>query len=248
MLRMPGVVLAAATLTLAFWAGTAGAAGAPSAQLTPTPPIPTPTVACPPALPIWGQVSETTATSLTITYSMLLSPPCGYDPPMQVVLFTSRGDAEKWQNPAAQALTGPERNGKVTIGGLTPSTDYWFRFSEPDGKRDPYMIGGPARTADQSSCSATTTIDNRYPGGFVATVTVRATGSAPVQGWHVSWRWPGDERIQTAWNGVVQTTGADVVVGNAPYNGTLAPGASTTFGMMVRSSGTAAVPPLTCGR
>ncbi|MBB5824798.1 cellulose binding domain-containing protein [Micromonospora carbonacea] len=249
MFRMPGVVLAAATLTLATWAGAAGAAAAPPAAMqTPAPPIPTPTVACPPALPIWGQVTATTATSLTITYGMLLTPPCGYDPPMQVHLFTSREDAEQWRNPAAQALTGPERNGTVTVGGLTPNTDYWFRFSEPDGKKDPYVIGGPARTTDQSVCTATATVDNRWTGGFVATVTVRATGSAPVQGWRVSWRWPGDERISAAWNGVVETTGSDVVVGNASYNGTLAPGAWTTFGMMVWSSGAAGVPALTCSR
>ncbi|MEE3918428.1 cellulose binding domain-containing protein [Micromonospora sp. BRA006-A] len=134
----------------------------------------------------------------------------------------------------------------MTIGGLAAGTEYWFRFGDTKGARDPYVIGGPARTL--SLCSATATIDSRWGSGFVATVTVRNDGTEPVPGWLVSWRWSGDERIQSIWGGVAEGSGQDAAVRNASWNGTLAPGASATFGLLVASSATPAAITPVCGR
>jgi len=131
-------------------------------------------------------------------------------------------------------VSGAERNGKVTIGGLTPDTGYWFRFSA-DGKHDPYFIGS-ARTAAAPSCAATVTIGSAWNGGFVATFTVRNIGPDTLDAWRVSWRWSGDERIVSLWNGVALDGGAGVTIGNASYNGTVAPAGSTTFGLLVAAS------------
>ncbi|MFI5891441.1 cellulose binding domain-containing protein [Actinoplanes sp. NPDC051513] len=176
-------------------------------------------------------MSAATARSLTISYSMLLTPPCGYNPPVTVTLFAGQEDARQWLNPVAEAVSGPERYGTVTIDGLTPGTAYWFRFSA-DGRRDPYVVGS-GRTTPLAVCAATMAIGSAWSGGFVATVTVRNVGDATLDAWRVSLRWPGDERILTLWNAVAQGSGADVTIGNASYNGTLAPGGSTTFGMLV---------------
>ncbi|MEU7972424.1 cellulose binding domain-containing protein [Micromonospora sp. NPDC049089] len=232
MLRM---FLAVTTMALAAWTGTTSATDATPAPTLSATPSPSPTIACPPALPVTGSVAGVTTTSVTISYSIFFRPPCGYDPPMTVSLFASREDAQQWRTPVAEAVSGPERFGTVTIGGLTPDTEYWYRFSDPDGKRDPYMIGS-ARTAPLTACRATATIDARWGNGFVATVTVRNTGTQPLDRWRVSWRWSGDERVQTVWGGVVETTGADVSVRNASYNGTLALDGATTFGMLVTAS------------
>ncbi|MEW2429415.1 cellulose binding domain-containing protein [Micromonospora sp. NPDC047644] len=230
MLRM---FLAVTSMALATWTGTtSGTDATPTLSATPSP---SPTIACPPALPITGSVAGVTTTSVTISYSIFFRPPCGYDPPMTVSLFASREDAQQWRTPVAEAVSGPERFGSVTIGGLTPDTEYWYRFSDPDGKRDPYMIG-PARTAPLTTCRATATIDARWGGGFVATVTVRNTGTQPLDRWRVSWRWAEDERVQTVWGGVVESTGADVSVRNASYNGALALDGATTFGLLVTAS------------
>ncbi|GIJ09927.1 cellulose binding domain-containing protein [Micromonospora andamanensis] len=267
MLRTFGVVLTAVTLTAVAGVAAAGAADTPAGP-TPVPlwtqspssspttnptggptPTPTPTVACPPALPITGMVTGTTATTVTISYSLMFSgPPCGYDLPMTVLLFTSRDDAAKWQNPAVKAVTGLERNGQVTVDGLFPDTEYWFRFSDARDRRDPYVIGGPVRTQPLSPCAATATIDARWGSGFVATVTVRNTGSESLDGWLVRWRWSGDERLQSVWGGVPDSAGADVTVGNAPYNGTVGPGGTTTFGLLASASTVPQAITLTCGR
>ncbi|MDG4804951.1 cellulose binding domain-containing protein [Micromonospora sp. WMMD980] len=191
-------------------------------------------------------MTGTTATSLTVTYWMLLSPPCGYDPPMVVTLFASREDATGWRDPVAEAVSKAERSGTVTVEGLRPDTDYWFRFSDTQGHRDPYVVGGPARTL--STCAASATIDSSWRGGFVATVTVRNTGAEPMRGWLVSWRWSGDERIQSIWGGVAEGAGQQVVVHNASWNETLAPGGSVMFGLLVAASATPGGITPVCGR
>ncbi|GAB2627139.1 hypothetical protein Aab01nite_80290 [Paractinoplanes abujensis] len=223
------VVLGGAILMLTTFAG--GAAAAP----VPSTPVPTPGPTCPPALPLTGSVTGATTDSLTVSYSLFFAPPCGYNPPVTVTLFAAAQDARDWVNPVAEAVSGPERNGKVTIGGLTPGTEYWFRFSA-DGKRDPYMIGS-GRTEATRACAATVAVGSAWSGGFVATVTVRNTGTEPAASWLVSWRWTGDERIVSLWNGVERPGDDGVTIGNATWNGSLPPAGSATFGLVVATSG-----------
>ncbi|QOC92814.1 cellulose-binding domain-containing protein [Micromonospora craniellae] len=242
--------IAAATLALLGVAGVASSAGAATTTpvpLTTSPPTPPP---CPPALPIGGMVDSTTATSVTIRYSLLFSPPCGYDLPITVNLFVSRDDAAQWRDPVASADSGMERHGTVVVEGLTPDTEYWFRFSDPQGRRDPYIIGGPARTQAVAApvCAATATIGSGWGSGFVATVTVRNTGTEALDGWRVSWTWPGDQRIQSLWNGTLTEAGGEVTVRDAGWNGRLAPGGSTTFGLLATTTSVPEGFALDCGR
>jgi cellulose binding protein with CBM2 domain len=230
MRRRLGAALAMAALLIAGAAAPAAAA-----------PTPGPTLTCPPALPISGWVSATTERSLTISYSMLLTPPCGYDPPVTVTLFASPDDARQWHDPLTEAVSGPERNGKVTIDGLSPDTAYWYRFTA-SGTRDPYVVG-TGRTAAVAACAATVTIDSAWNGGFVATVTVRNVGAEALASWYVSWRWSGDERIVSLWNAVARDSDSGVAVGNASYNGTVVPAGSTTFGMLVAGTPPTALTP-----
>jgi cellulase/cellobiase CelA1 len=256
--------LAVTTMALTAWAGTAvaeatptpSATSTPTAAPTPTPirtptaaptptPVPTPTFACPPALPIGAGVTAVTTTSVTISYSIFFRPPCGYDPPLTVSLFASREDAQQWRAPVASAVSGPERSGAVTVDRLTPDTEYWYRFTAPDGKRDPFILGS-ARTAPLTSCRATASIDAQWGSGFLVTGTVQNTGSQPLDRWRVSWRWSGDERIETVWGGVLETVGADITVRNATFNGTLAPNGVARFGLLVSTSAVPDGLTLTC--
>jgi cellulase/cellobiase CelA1 len=191
-------------------------------------------------------VSAVTATSVTISYSMLLRPPCGYDPPVVVTLFAGPEDAQQGRSPVAEAVSGPERYGTMTVEGLTADTEYWVRFTA-GGVLVPYLLAS-VRTAPVSVCAATVTIDSGWNGGFVATVEVRNVGDETIDGWRVSWRWPGDERIRALWNAVEEGGGDGVTVRNAPYSGRLAPGASTTFGMLVAAGAPPGDIAMTCGR
>ena len=48
--------------------------------------------------------------------------------------------------------------------------------------------------------------------------------------WTVSWTYPGDQKINNMWNATYTQSGASVTAKNASYDGTLAAGASATFG------------------
>ncbi|MEU8199649.1 endo-1,4-beta-xylanase [Streptosporangium sp. NPDC049046] len=98
-------------------------------------------------------------------------------------------------------------------------------------------------TPRTGECSATMRTNNVWPGGFQSTVTVSA-GSAPINGWTVRWTWPGGQSISSLWSGEHTVSGSNVTVRNVDYNGSVAAGASTTFGFIAH--GTAATPSITC--
>ncbi len=89
------------------------------------------------------------------------------------------------------------------------------------------------------ACSGTYSVVNSWPGGFQGQVVVKNTGSGTLNSWQLSWGFPGSQTINDMWNGTYTQSGANVTVSNANYNGTLAPGASTTVGFIATgSSGT----------
>ncbi|MEV0611760.1 cellulose binding domain-containing protein [Nonomuraea sp. NPDC050404] len=71
---------------------------------------------------------------------------------------------------------------------------------------------------------------SQWQGGMTANVTIRNTGTSPVNGWRLSFGFPGDTRVTNAWNASVAQTGVEVTATNASYNGTIPPGGSQSFG------------------
>jgi Glycosyl hydrolase family 12/Cellulose binding domain len=92
------------------------------------------------------------------------------------------------------------------------------------------------------TCSAAYSVVNSWPGGFQAQVVVTNTGSATLNGWQLGWTFPGSQAISSLWNGSYTQSGDHVTVTNESYNGTLAPGASTTLGFTGTSSGSNTAP------
>ncbi|MFI2735469.1 glycoside hydrolase family 9 protein [Streptomyces sp. NPDC018711] len=89
-----------------------------------------------------------------------------------------------------------------------------------------------------SACAVTYTVDNVWTTGFTATVTVKNTGPTAVDGWQLAWTYPGGQRVTSAWNATVTQNGTAVSARNADWNRTLAPGATTSFGVQGTHSGT----------
>jgi cellulase/cellobiase CelA1 len=69
-------------------------------------------------------------------------------------------------------------------------------------------------------------------------------GSAAISTWTVKWNLSSGQSITQVWNGTLSTSGSAVSVGNASYNGSLAPGSSTTFGFL--ANGPTSAPTLSC--
>ena len=96
------------------------------------------------------------------------------------------------------------------------------------------------------SCTATYSIVSSWSGGFQGQVTVTA-GSSALSGWKVSWAYPGDQQISNMWNASYTQSGEAVTANNASYDGTLAAGASATFGFTGTYTSSDATPGnLTC--
>lgn len=126
--------------------------------------------------------------------------------------------SDKWYPPLVEALSG------VVQPTVTPTVT-------------PTPGGG---------CTATYTIANQWQDGFQGEVTVKNTGAAATSGWTVGWTFANGQRISQLWNGTASTSGSSVTVRNAGWNGSLAPGASATFGFIASWSGTNTAPALTC--
>ena len=91
------------------------------------------------------------------------------------------------------------------------------------------------------TCTATYAIVDSWSGGFQAQVTVTA-GASALSSWSVGWTFPGNQDITDVWNASSRQSGESVTASNVFYNGTLAAGASTTFGFNASYTGNNAAP------
>ncbi|SBT42462.1 cellulose-binding domain-containing protein [Micromonospora auratinigra] len=89
------------------------------------------------------------------------------------------------------------------------------------------VVSGPAAAAQGCRVDY---LPNVWTGGFTAAVHV-APGDTAVNGWTVTWTYPGDQRITGAWNAVVTQSGSAVTARNASWNAGVPAGGSTEFGV-----------------
>lgn len=125
----------------------------------------------------------------------------------------------------------------VTFGGGNPPTTP--PPSTPPPTTPPPTTPPPATGA----CTASYAVTSSWQGGFQGEVRVTA-GPAAIRGWTVSLAYPAAQTIQQGWNATVTASGSTVTATNAGYNGSLAAGASTTFGFI--GSGASTVPAAAC--
>ncbi|MBM0280105.1 cellulose binding domain-containing protein, partial [Micromonospora tarensis] len=103
----------------------------------------------------------------------------------------------------------------------------------------------PPTTPPAGACTATYQVTGQWPGGFQAEVKVTAGGSA-TRGWSVSWNYGSGQQVTSSWNATVSSSGTLVTARNTSNNGSLAAGASTTFGFLGSWNGSNPVPLVTC--
>jgi mannan endo-1,4-beta-mannosidase len=96
-----------------------------------------------------------------------------------------------------------------------------------------------------TGCAATYSIVGQWQGGFQAEVRVTAGGSV-ISGWTVTWTFANGQTVSQAWNATVTTSGSSVTARSLSYNGSLAAGASATFGFLGSWNGTNSVPAVSC--
>ncbi|MEU6215588.1 glycoside hydrolase family 18 chitinase [Streptomyces sp. NPDC047023] len=99
---------------------------------------------------------------------------------------------------------------------------------------------GPAQAAGGTATYTSTS----WGATFQGTWTIKNTGTSTLRGWTVDWDFPAGTTVSSAWEADVVAAGNHWTARNKAWNGTLAPGASTTFSFAGSGSGTTA--PVNC--
>ena len=88
-----------------------------------------------------------------------------------------------------------------------------------------------------SAATAAFAVVNNWGSGYQGQFTVTNNTSAQTTSWRVEFDLPSGANLYQSWGGQRTTSGSHHTVVNESWNGTLAPGASTTFGFLVNGSG-----------
>jgi Glycosyl hydrolase family 48/Cellulose binding domain len=91
------------------------------------------------------------------------------------------------------------------------------------------LVASSPALAQSASCAVDYTVQNQWPGGFTANVTITNTGPA-INGWTLTWTFPDNQQITQAWNATVDNPGPNATVTNATWNATIPTNGTATFG------------------
>jgi alpha-galactosidase len=139
----------------------------------------------------------------------------------------------------------PSSSATATATATATPTPSATQTSTPSASTTRTPAASPTTPPGSPSCIATYRIVNAWRDGFQSDVTV-AAGSQATTGWRVTWAFPNGQTISQSWSATVTQTGAAVTATNLSWNGTLAPGASTTFGFIATATATNGIPTPTC--
>ncbi|GAA0647780.1 glycoside hydrolase family 18 chitinase [Streptomyces thermocarboxydovorans] len=96
-------------------------------------------------------------------------------------------------------------------------------------------LASPAQAA--ASATATYVKTQDWGTGFEGKWTVKNTGTTTINSWTVEWDFPSGTKVTSAWDATVTSSGNHWTAKNTGWNGTLAPGASVSFGFNGTGSG-----------
>jgi xyloglucan-specific exo-beta-1,4-glucanase len=71
---------------------------------------------------------------------------------------------------------------------------------------------------------------NQWAGGFTANLTITNTGTTAINGWTLTFTFPGSQQVAQGWSAVFAQQGANVTVTNASFNSTIAAGTTVNPG------------------
>ncbi|GHJ55746.1 hypothetical protein Nm8I071_50530 [Nonomuraea sp. TT08I-71] len=144
---------------------------------------------------------------------------------------------------SGNVLVGSATGTTLAVAGLTAATAYTFTVVAVDAAGNVSAASPPltVTTADPPAgggCAATWTTSS-WDTGFTANITIANTGTSAINGWTLAFTFPSSgQKVGQGWSATFTQTGTAVTATNVSYNGTLAPGASTSFGFTGTHTGT----------
>ncbi|MEU9556111.1 glycoside hydrolase family 18 chitinase [Streptomyces fumanus] len=102
-------------------------------------------------------------------------------------------------------------------------------------------LAAPAPAATTATAATATYAKTQdWGSGFEGKWTVKNTGTTSISSWTVEWDFPSGTKVTSAWDATVTNSGDHWTAKNLGWNGTLAPGASVSFGFNGSGSGSPA--------
>jgi cellulose 1,4-beta-cellobiosidase len=156
----------------------------------------------------WGAV--TPPPNCAVTYSVHRSTTANFTP-----------------SPSTLVTSGVTTTSNISTG-LAASTTYFFAVVADDaaGSSAPTRASTTTQGTGTGTCHVGFTVVNSWNTGFQVALSIQNTGAVPLNGWTLTWTFPGAQQIAGLWNGAETQTGSAVTVSNLSYNASIAPGAS----------------------
>lgn len=169
-----------------------------------------------PGAPVAGDVTATSAT-LTWTPSTDNVAVVGYQILRDGNLFATS--------------TGPS----IRLTGLSPATTYHLTVRAVDSSgylsQPSAALALTTPPAAGAGCDVAYVVENQWPGGFTAKVTVKNTGPAVIDGWTLRFTLPAaGQSLQHGWSATWSGSGGNLAAAALDWNKRLSPNASTVIG------------------
>ncbi len=157
----------------------------------------------------------------------------------------------------ANGIKQTARECSVFGGGGTPvptATPTRTPTPGPTPTRTPTPTTGPTATPTRTptptptpggggACAVDYVIQNDWGSGATVNVTIRNNSASAINGWTLTWTFPGNQQITQMWSATYTQSGASVSAKNVSYNATIpANGGTVSFGFNLSYSGTNAKP------
>ncbi|MEW2071193.1 glycosyl hydrolase family 18 protein, partial [Streptomyces sp. NPDC007346] len=133
--------------------------------------------------------------------------------------------APRWRRTRSPRSTTPNKRSKVLAG----ATALVLPLAAMVG------LASPAEAA--ASATATYAKASDWGSGFEGKWTVKNTGTTTLTSWTIEWDFPANTKVTSAWDATVTNSANHWTAKNLGWNGTLAPGATASFGFNGSGSG-----------
>ncbi|KAB1151390.1 hypothetical protein F6X68_17420 [Micromonospora sp. AMSO12t] len=108
----------------------------------------------------------------------------------------------------------------------------------------PLTLTGTAGAAAAPTASFTKV--NDWGSGWEGSYRITNSGSSTITSWRLEFDLPAGTTVGTYWDALLTSSGQRHTFTNRSWNGTVAPGASVTFGFVATTNGTNTLPTVTC--
>ncbi|MGW4962897.1 extracellular catalytic domain type 1 short-chain-length polyhydroxyalkanoate depolymerase [Nonomuraea sp. NPDC004186] len=142
--------------------------------------------------------------------------------------------------PPVEAISLQGVGHNVPMSGMAAAAIAFFGLDQGGGGPTPTPT--PTPTPGTGACRVTYAM-NSWNTGFTAEVTITNTGTSQLTSWALTFTLPAGQSVTSAWNATISPASGQVTARNVSYNGTVAPGASASFGFQATHTGNTSKPP-----